>query len=558
MPSLIIKTGGTYTMSGKYMKIKRVIIPTLTMVMISSMLFGCASATKQDTYNMLQESTEIELEYAVPDYDSNAEESKVELLPWLQLASLETHPELRTAFEELLGVTVSEDGTKTGIIYTDETGNANQNNTLFNALGKNNLFIDTIRDTEKSEKIESIASDNYTDIEDNQSIAAVINAYFELLPDQEDGQFDGDSTISRAQAMTLLMRAITPVNDQQAPETDNDFTAKVGETTYTDFAAPMNEYCYINTSNGLNEKSFESTMSRGEYIYMLTKVLFGDVYSSRLEEAGKEETDVDSVTFTTLKDGGDVTYQEALNSTDKGLPTDMFNTFKKAAAIGFVTEDSLNWDEAITKSEAINLFIDAVEVYQANTGSVNTEPEETNGNTAGDLYVPTEEDNQIEDEASQAIAEATKADEQLPAEKVADYTVTPMTATMYAQQAVNLRQGPGTNYDKTGSLSTNQSVEVTGYTDVASGKWYQLSNGSFVSSKYLSTDKVAVQAPTTNNSTSSNSSNSSGSSQSSSSSSEGQTVTGPTGDGSGSSRGNYGYSDGTGGSDSLAGMGNLQ
>lgn len=565
MPSLIIKAGGTYTMSGKYMKIKRVIIPTLTMVMISSMLFGCASATKQDTYNMLQESTEIELEYAVPDYD-NAEESKVELLPWLQLASLETHPELRKAFEELLGVTVSEDGTKTGIIYTDETGKANQNNTLFNALGKNNLFIDTIRDTEQSEKIESIASDNYTDIEDNQSIAAVINAYFELLPDQSEGQFDGDSTISRAQAMTLLMRAITPVNDQQAPETDSDFTAKVGETTYTNFAAPMNDYCYINTSNGLNEKSFESTMSRGEYIYMLTKALFGDEYSSRLEEAGKEETDVDSVTFTTLKDGGDVTYQEALNSTDKGLPTDMFNTFKKAAAIGFVIEDNLNWDEAITKSEAINLFIDAVEVYQTNTGSVNTEPEETNGNTAGDLYVPTEEDNQIEDEASQAIAEATKADEQLPAEKVADYTVTPMTATLYAQQAVNLRQGPGTNYDKTGSLSMNQSVEVTGYTDVASGKWYQLSNGSFVSSKYLSTDKVVIKTPTNNNSSNSsnnstnNSSNSGGSNQSSSSS-EGQTVTGigATGDGSGSSRANRSAgSDGTGGSDSLAGMGNLQ
>ena len=517
-------------MSGKYMKIKRVIIPTITMLVIASQLFGCASASKKDAYNMLQESTEIELEYAVPDYD-NAEDSKVELLPWLQLSSLETHPELRKAFEELLGVTVSEDGTKTGIIYTDETGNANQNNTLFNALGKNNLFIDTIRDTEKSEKIESIASDNYTDIEDNQSIAAVINAYFELLPDQSEGQFDGDSTISRAQAMTLLMRAITPVNDQQAPETDSDFTAKVGETTYTDFAAPMNDYCYINTSNGLNEKSFESTMSRGEYIYMLTKALFGDEYSSRLEEAGKEETDVDSVTFTTLKDGGDVTYQEALNSPDKGLPTEMFNAFKKAAAIGFVTEDSLNWDEAITKSEAINLFIDAVEVYQTNTGSVNTEPEETNGNTAGDLYVPTEEDNQIEDEASQAIAEATKADEQLQSEagqttsEESNYTVTPMTATLYAQQAVNLRQGPGTTYDKTGSLSTNQSVEVRGYTEVASGKWYQLSSGSFVSSKYLSTDKVVIKTPTNNNSSNSgsnsnsdsNNSNSSGSSQSSSS-----------------------------------------
>ena len=353
------------------MKIKRVILPTITMVIIASQLFGCASTTKQEAYDMMQETEQIELEYAVPDYDSNAEESKVELLPWLQLSSLETHPELRTAFEELLGVTVSEDGTKTGIIYTDETGKANQNNTLFNALGSTNLFIDTIRDTEKSEKIESIASDNYTDIEDNQSIAAVINAYFELLPDQEDGQFDGDSTISRAQAMTLLMRATTPVNEQQAPETDSNFTAKVGETIYTDFAAPMDDYCYISTSNGLNKKSFESTMSRGEYIYMLTKALFGDDYSSQLEEAGKEETDVDSVTFTTLKDGGDVTYQEALNSPDKGLPTDMFNTFKKAVAIGFVTEDNLNWDEAITKSEAINLFIDAVEVYQINMEEVN-------------------------------------------------------------------------------------------------------------------------------------------------------------------------------------------
>ena len=342
---------------------KRKTIISLLCLTMGLSIVACGKQENTAIVETTVESTEVE--------NTVTEESKVELLPWLQLSSLETHPELRTAFEELLGVTVSEDGTKTGIIYTDETGKANQNNTLFNALGSTNLFIDTIRDTEKSEKIESIASDNYTDIEDNQSIAAVINAYFELLPDQEDGQFDGDSTISRAQAMTLLMRATTPVNEQQAPETDSNFTAKVGETIYTDFAAPMDDYCYISTSNGLNKKSFESTMSRGEYIYMLTKALFGDDYSSQLEEAGKEETDVDSVTFTTLKDGGDVTYQEALNSPDKGLPTDMFNTFKKAVAIGFVTEDNLNWDEAITKSEAINLFIDAVEVYQINMEEVN-------------------------------------------------------------------------------------------------------------------------------------------------------------------------------------------
>lgn len=336
------------------------------------MLFGCASATKQDTYNMLQESTEIELEYAVPDYD-NAEDSKVELLPWLQLSSLETHPELRKAFEELLGVTVSEDGTKTGIIYTDETGNANQNNTLFNALGSTNLFIDTIRDTEKLEKIESIASDNYTDIEDNQSIAAVINAYFELLPDQEDGQFDGDATISRAQAMALLMRATTQVNEAQAPEEDADFTKAVGETQYTNFAAQMNEYTYLNTSTGLNDKTFNTTMSRGEYIYLLTKYIYGDTYAQRMEEAGKEDESLSTdVKLTTIKDGGDISLQDAINNVENGLPTDMYQTLARAVALGFITEDNLNWDEAITKSEAITLFIDAVEVYYNTTKSTST------------------------------------------------------------------------------------------------------------------------------------------------------------------------------------------
>ena len=352
------------------MRIKRVIIPTITMLVIASQLFGCASASKKDAYNMLQESTEIELEYAVPDYDST-EDSKVELLPWLQLASLETHPELRTAFEELLGVTVSEDGTKTGIIYTDETGKANQNNTLFNALGKNNLFIDTIRDTEQLEKIESIASDNYADIEENQGVSAVINAYFELLPDQEDGQFDGDATISRAQAMALLMRATTPVNEAQAPEEDADFTKAVGESQYTNFAAPMNQYTYLNTSTGLNDKTFNTTMSRGEYIYMLTNTIFNDAYTEMLATVGKtDESLSEDVSLSTIKDGGDITLQDAISNPDNGVPTDMYKTLARAVALGFITEDDLNWDEAITKSDAIAIFIDATEVYQSNIKEV--------------------------------------------------------------------------------------------------------------------------------------------------------------------------------------------
>lgn len=357
---------------------KRKTIISLLCLTMGLSIVACGKQENTAIVETTVESTEVE--------NTVTEDSKVELLPWLQLASLETHPELRTAFEELLGVTVSEDGTKTGIIYTDETGRANQNNTLFNALGKNNLFIDTIRDTEKSEKIESIASDNYTDIEDNQSIAAVINAYFELLPDQEDGQFDGDATISRAQAMTLVMRATTPVNEAQAPEEDADFTKAVGETQYTNFAAPMNEYTYLSTENGLNDKTFNTTMSRGEYIYLLTKSIFSQSnYNDYFDGVGMEDESLsEDVKLTTVKDGGDISLQEAINNVENGLPTDMYNTLARAVALGFIDEDDLNWDEAITKSDAITLFIDAAETYQTNMKEVRNKMFGLDGITASE------------------------------------------------------------------------------------------------------------------------------------------------------------------------------
>lgn len=324
------------------------------------------------------ESTEVE--------NTVTEDSKVELLPWLQLSSLETHPELRSAFEELVGVTTEDDGTKSGIVYTDENGDRNQNNTLFNALGNTSFTINYIRDAEQIKKLEEIANNEYADIEENQGVSAVINAYFELLPDQEDGQFDGDATISRAQAMTLVMRATTPVNEAQAPEEDADFTKAVGETQYTNFAAPMNEYTYLNTENGLNDKTFNTTMSRGEYIYLLTKSIFSQSnYNDYLDGVGMEDESLsEDVKLTTVKDGGDISLQEAINNVENGLPTDMYKTLARAVALGFIDEDDLNWDEAITKSDAITLFIDAAETYQTNMKEVRNKMFGLDGITASE------------------------------------------------------------------------------------------------------------------------------------------------------------------------------
>ena len=110
----------------------------------------------------------------------------------------------------------------------------------------------------------------------------------------------------------------------------------------------------------------------------------------------------------------------------------------------------------------------------------------------------------VSEEVSETVSEETSVEtSETPSEEVSEepaYTVEPMSATRYAQRSVNVRKGPGTEYDRVGSLTTNQEVAVTGK---ASTGWYEISyNGevAYVSNNYLGNEKVVVQptpAPTT-------------------------------------------------------------
>lgn len=107
---------------------------------------------------------------------------------------------------------------------------------------------------------------------------------------------------------------------------------------------------------------------------------------------------------------------------------------------------------------------------------------------------PEETSDTQESAATPALAETTasaepeNSDIATSTEQTA-YTVTEMSATMYVKNAVNLRQGPGTEYAKVGNLTKGQQVTVTGQ---AGNGWYQLDSGAFVSDKYLS-DAAPVQ-----------------------------------------------------------------
>ena len=86
-------------------------------------------------------------------------------------------------------------------------------------------------------------------------------------------------------------------------------------------------------------------------------------------------------------------------------------------------------------------------------------------------------------------------------EPVPQYTYTDISATMYSQQTVNVRDLPDTNGNKVGSLSTNDEITISGQCNETG--WYRFDyngNVAYVSNKYVGDKKVEVAAPANNNS----------------------------------------------------------
>lgn len=534
----------------------RVVIPMLTAVLL---LGGCGNTntTQKDILDMLNTSDTITIELAVEDTNEGYKYT----VEWIQLGDMTSSKSVRDTMDDLFSIT-GNTGNKNGVFYVNELGENTQNNTL--AVAMRNRAVQSILNGD-TESLNMNLATKYTDldIDEEQAIYCAISDYFELLKASDDGESNINDALSRAECMSMIFKAMNPVD---ASITENEqFNNAVGENDLNIFAAQEEVNAFINTSDGsLNNTTYTQNMTKAEFIYMVMNSVFGSQSVQNIDS---------SIELAGLTNAGNIRYDEEFAGREQvssaiikvfvNDPTKIDETLYKSIVLaedkGIINSvDDL--DSAITKADAVEILCKAlmqnqnIEEFNYKAGTVDTgyeyavpeeviETEGMNGNAAGDLYVPDEEDLAIEDEATLAQQEAQEADEQTQSEPIADYTVESMDAkTMYAQSSVNLRQGPSTEYDKVGSLSTNQSVTVTGYVETSSGKWYQLSTGEFVSAKYLGTDKVVVQAPSNNNNSSNNNNNSnnnSNSNTSQSSSSEEKTVTSSgSGTGDGSSRGN--------------------
>lgn len=531
------------------MRVKKFILPTLTMVIIASQLMGCSAATPSELQTMLQQGQQIEIEIATPISEEQGEEKT---LDWIQLDQLTTYDTFRKQLDDIMQITSFGNGSKNGICYINLEGMQEGNNTLYNAMMNRKFIANFLENDTATLKTQQIMDSVYVDTDEGDYMAAAINAYWNLLPDAEPNYFNGGSTLTRIEAMTLLARANTSVAENIG---DSTFESQVGNAKYSEFASLVANDSYLTLADkSLNEKTANGTITRGEYIYMLVSNVFG---TDRISSA-----DTKKAQFNDCKSAGDIASQQklseedtskdyydsaelkfTLDNPDSGCPDKMYQALVAAQELGIIGSDT-RWDEGLTKSEAIQLYLDTLQAYTKLNGYPIDQTAGT-GDTSGTVVEqqkPVEEtvtiggsmtgaDIDENDEYNQQINEADKEREETDKElgqSTGIEIVEELDKTMYAQQNCNARSGDGTNYDKAASIEKGAQLHVTGRT---SNDWYRVEWGDGV--VYIAGSLLGDTAPTTQKpSTSGNTGSTGGSTQQPSGGGNGQGSQPSTGGGS--------------------------
>jgi hypothetical protein len=59
-------------MAGRFMKVKRIVIPFITLVIMTSQLAGCATMNSDEMLKSMNESPDVSIEYAIPDEEQQS------------------------------------------------------------------------------------------------------------------------------------------------------------------------------------------------------------------------------------------------------------------------------------------------------------------------------------------------------------------------------------------------------------------------------------------------------------------------------------------------------
>lgn len=498
---------------------RRKLISALILIALTAQLAGCGGNTVDElSNNSFSDISDSESSLSSDEQSaenssdlSEQQDETQEITPfeWQTISELAKYPTIRKATNTALNIQSGK-----GSIYIDLEGHQQLNNTLLNAL-RNKEFGETqLNDSAITNQITAAVNETFTDLEESDEKAAFFNSYWYLLPDEagEVAEFKGSETLTRAQAMTLVMRAITPVEDGRKPKTDSAFTAAVGDTVYTDYASYVNSKAYLNTTdNTLNEGYFNGKMSRAEYIYLcLNSVFSADELNS---------IDITKVNLIDCIKGTGNDLVAAVENPDNGVPESLYNAIARANVLGIVNNET-RWDEPITKTEAVDMFVATVQAYNGEYGYIvdleTAQANEALKEKAKASYAKLKDELTIDEDtyvseyvnmAEQGVSEADIEADLLarygkealkPVEKPTEptWTETAASGTYYINTACNSRAKAIQGSDVVKQYKVNDTVTVIAKTDTG---YYKLADGEFIHGDYLSDSKVTVQQPSSGN-----------------------------------------------------------
>lgn len=359
-------------MDAKFMKIKKLIIPTITMLIMCSQIMGCASVSSKEMVEMLREGSTIEIEVAVPSYYEE-EQGTESNLAWTELGSQSNYQEFRMGFDDLFKVMSFDQGKKNGPCYIDLEGNWTNNSTLHYAM-QNKVFMDILKDSDTIKSLTEYVQSNYVDVDesDEKTIRDIaINAYFSLFDDNEVGYANKNSTLTRGEFLAGLVKSDTPVD--ATIQSNADLVALVGsDSEQVKLASQALDDSYLDVeSKSLDKTTFNGTITRAEAIYTIVQRYFSEEYA---QVTGKEKSYSDTANAQDIALRAGIKDKKTnevpdrwkagilslmVNEPNKGMDDELYKAMVISKQIGLIESEESNWDEALTKGEAIELIINA-------------------------------------------------------------------------------------------------------------------------------------------------------------------------------------------------------
>lgn len=346
-------------------------------------LTGCSSL-KKEMKSAMANNQEIKLSVAGAE-----EQVERNAMDWVELDQLSSYKNIRKVWDDKLNIIKFDLGSKNGTIFVDTEGNWAGNNVLYNAFQNKAFVKDYWGDSKLSAELSEAAINEFSDINDLSSgLIASVNAYFNILPGNVDGTSGMMNQLTRAEVMSAVYRADTPVIFESVSE---EFVKAVGNSDMNLYAQNITGCSYLKYENGgLNYDTYNSAMTRGEAVYILMNRYFKDEV---------EAVDMSGVTFTDCKNAGDIAsklkfsedahaleayeLEYALQYAEDGCPEDIYKALVVASKRGVISS-STRWNSPILGGELINMIIKTYEsMNDESTFVVNAK---TGANTGNNMF----------------------------------------------------------------------------------------------------------------------------------------------------------------------------